>query len=123
MPRFPAVDLFDVDVRGCPMGSSRYDRVRPVGEREAAAAAALRAIAELLDGWPGIPSRAVAGQVARVLHAVASELANGRAVPIEVRRSVRALAEALRREMAPPVSCEPDLRPRRRPRSRRRRGA
>ena len=41
----------------------------------------------------GIPSRAVAGQLAQVLHAVANEVGNGRAVPVEVRRSVRGLRE------------------------------
>jgi hypothetical protein len=36
-----------------------------------------------------------------VLHATAIELSNGRSVPIELRRAVRHLADALRREMDP----------------------
>ena len=81
------------------MGSnSRYDRARPVGDREAAEARALHLIGELVGGYPGITSGAVAGQVAAVLHAAAIELDNGRQVPIGVRRAVRGLADALRRE-------------------------
>jgi hypothetical protein len=38
-----------------------------------------------------------------VLHATAIELGNGPSVPIEVRRAVRGLADALRREMQPPT--------------------
>ena len=36
-----------------------------------------------------------------MLHAAAIELDNGRPMPIGVRRAVRGLADALRREMAP----------------------
>ena len=61
------------------MGSnSRYDRARPVGDREAAKAPALHLIGELVGDYPAITSRAVAGQVAAVLHAAAIELDNGR---------------------------------------------
>ena len=41
------------------------------------------------------------GQVAHVLHAAANELSNGRALPVDVRRAVLALADALRGDMAP----------------------
>jgi len=43
----------------------------------------------------------VAGQVSQALHATPIESGNGRSVPIEVRRAVRGLAAALRREMQP----------------------
>jgi hypothetical protein len=36
-----------------------------------------------------------------LLHATAVELRSGRPVPIELRRAVRGLADALRREMQP----------------------
>jgi hypothetical protein len=81
--------------------NDRYDRARPVGEREAAEARALHVIGDLVGDYSGISSRDVAGQVAQVLHATAIELGNGRPVPIEVRRAVRHLADALRREMDP----------------------
>jgi len=58
-------------------------------------------IADLVPGCSGITSRAVSLQVAGVLQATAVELGNGRPVPIGVRRAVRGLADALRREMAP----------------------
>jgi hypothetical protein len=84
------------------MGSnSRYDRARPVGDREAAEARALHLIGDLVCRYPGISHPDVAGQVAHVLHATAIELDNGRSVPIEVRRAVRGLADALRRQMQP----------------------
>ncbi len=84
------------------MGSnSRYDRIRPVGDREAAEARALHLIGELVPGYGGIRDPDVAGQVSQILHAVAIELGNGRSVSIEVRRAARGLAEALRREMQP----------------------
>lgn len=84
------------------MGSNRrYDRDRPVGEREAAEARALHLVAELVGSYPGISSRTVAGQVSAVLDAAAIELGNGRPVPVGVRRAVRGLADALRREMEP----------------------
>ncbi len=81
--------------------NSRYDRPRPVGDQEAAEARALHMVGEFVGDFPGINSRDVAGQVAHVLHAAAIELDNGRPVPIGVRRAVRGLADALRREMAP----------------------
>jgi hypothetical protein len=84
------------------MGSnSRYDRARPVGDRETAEARALHLIGELVSSYPGITGPEVAGQVSHVLHATATELGNGRSVPIEIRRAVRGLADALRREMQP----------------------
>ncbi len=58
-------------------------------------------LAQIEADYPGITRRDVAGQVAAVLHATAIELDNGRPVPIGVRRTVRGLADALRREMAP----------------------
>ena len=58
-------------------------------------------LARIEADYPGITRRDVAGQVAAVLHATAIELDNGRPVPIGVRRAVRGLADALRREMAP----------------------
>lgn len=82
------------------MGSRRYDRTRPVGEREAAGAHLLCMIGDLVGDYPGISNRAVAGQVTHVLHATAVELRNGRPA-IEVRRAVRGLADALRRDMDP----------------------
>jgi hypothetical protein len=89
------------------MGSnSRYDRARPVGDREAAEARALHLIGELVGRYPGISNSDVAGQVAQVLHATAIELGNGRSVPIEVRRAVRGLADALRREMQPRTAAD-----------------
>jgi hypothetical protein len=82
------------------MGSnSRYDKTRHVGEREEAEARALYMIGDLVGDYPGISSRDVAGQVAQELQATAIELGNGRSVPIELRRAVRGLADALRREM------------------------
>jgi hypothetical protein len=84
------------------MGSdSRYDRVRPVADREAVEARALHVIADLVPGYSGITSRAVALQLAGVLQATAVELGNGRPVPPGVRRAVRGLADALRRELEP----------------------
>ncbi|WP_433291554.1 hypothetical protein ACQPZQ_02410 [Pseudonocardia sp. CA-142604] len=80
---------------------SRYDRIRPVGDREAAEARALHTIAELLDDWSGISSRSVALQLAGVLQATAVELGNGRPVPVGVRRAIRGLADALRQELDP----------------------
>jgi hypothetical protein len=58
-------------------------------------------IGDLVSDYPGISSPDVAGQVAHVLYATSNELRNGRLVPIEVRRAVRGLANALRREMRP----------------------
>ncbi|MHA6797616.1 hypothetical protein ACVGVM_29530 (plasmid) [Pseudonocardia bannensis] len=83
-------------------GNSRYDRDRPVGDREAAEARAFPAIAELLAHRPElITDRAVAGQVAHVLHDSAIELDADRPLPIGVRRAVRGLAAALRAAMDP----------------------
>jgi hypothetical protein len=84
------------------MGSnSRYDKARPVGDREAAEARALYTIGELVTENPGIRSRDVALQIAAVLQETSVELGNGRPVPIGMRRAVRGLADALRREMRP----------------------
>jgi hypothetical protein len=74
---------------------------RRVGDREAAEARALHLIGELVGRYPGISDPDVAGQVSQVLHATAIELDNGRSVPIEIRRAVRGLANALRRQMQP----------------------
>lgn len=65
------------------MGSnSRYDGDRPVGDREAAEARAFHTIAELLAHHPElITDRAVAGQVAHLLHNSAIELDAGRPLP------------------------------------------
>lgn len=57
--------------------------------------------AQLVCRYPGISDPGVAGQVSQVLHATAIELGNGRSVPIELRRAVRGLADALRRQMQP----------------------
>jgi hypothetical protein len=82
------------------MGSnSRYDRDRPVGDREAAEARALHLIGELVGNYPGISDPHVAGQISHVLHATAIELGNGRSVPIEVHRA-RARRGAATRDAA-----------------------
>jgi hypothetical protein len=83
------------------MGKQTAGMTGSVGDREAAEARALHVIADLLPGYPGITSRSVALQVAGVLQATAVELRNGRSVPPGVRRAVRGLADALRREMQP----------------------
>jgi hypothetical protein len=60
------------------MGSnSRYDRARPVGDREAAEARALYVIGELVTAYPGISSRDVALRVAAVLQETSVELGSG----------------------------------------------
>jgi hypothetical protein len=61
----------------------------------------LHAIGHLVIKYPGITNSVVAGKVGQVLHAAANELGNGRALPIEVRRTVRALANAIREDMQP----------------------
>jgi hypothetical protein len=81
--------------------NNRYDRPRPVSGYEEAEARAPYAIADLVGEYPGITNPDVAGQVAHVLYATSGELRTGRAVPIEIRRAVRGLANALRREMDP----------------------
>ncbi|MFR9802769.1 hypothetical protein ACL02T_10755 [Pseudonocardia sp. RS010] len=79
-------------------GSSRYDREVQVDAEHVAEAQDFRALAAALreqhDG--AIPDRRLAWQVAGVLSAAAGELANGRPLPLEVRRSVRGMAGALR---------------------------
>lgn len=50
-------------------GNSRYDRARPVGEREAAEARALHTIGDLVTHYPDITSPDVAVRLAGVLHA------------------------------------------------------
>lgn len=72
-----------------------------MSDAEAGEAWALHTIAELVRGsWPG-QDRAVRGQISRVLDAAAIELNAGRALPIEVRRAVLGLADALRVSMDP----------------------
>nr|WP_239028299.1 hypothetical protein [Pseudonocardia acidicola] len=62
----------------------------------------MHTIAELLAGHPGlVTDRAAAGQIAHILHNTAIELDAGRRVPNEVRRAVRALADALRVALDP----------------------
>ena len=57
------------------MGSnSRYDRDRPVGDREDAVSRALHMIGELAPSYPGITSRSLALQVAGVLQVTGVEL-------------------------------------------------
>jgi hypothetical protein len=58
-------------------------------------------IGELVGSYPGISDPDVANHVSHVLHAIAIELGNGRSLPIELRRAVRGLADALRRQMQP----------------------
>lgn len=84
-------------------GDSRYDRTRPIEPEHRAEARALHTIGHLVDDYPGIANSAVAAQVGHVLHAAANELGNGRALPLEVRRAVRMLADALREDMQPPA--------------------
>lgn len=84
------------------MGSnSRYDRVRPVSDREAGEARALHVIAELVSRTRPSMDPTTAGQIAHVLDATAIELNAGRALPIGVRRAVMGLADALRAAMDP----------------------
>jgi hypothetical protein len=82
---------------------SRYDRDRPVGDREAAEAQDYRTVAELLDDYRDeiIGYRTVAMQIGNVLRRAATELSAGRALPIQVRRSTRGPANALRAAMDP----------------------
>ncbi|MCF7547343.1 hypothetical protein [Pseudonocardia sp. WMMC193] len=79
-------------------GSSRYDRRIDVDAEHLAEARDFRELAAALrDQHDGtIPDRQLAWQVAGVLSAAAGELANGRALPLELRRSVRGVAGALR---------------------------
>lgn len=78
--------------------SSRYDREVEVDAEHLAEARDFRELAAALreqhDG--AIPDRGLAWQVAGVLSAAAGELANGRPLPLEIRRSVRGVAGALR---------------------------
>jgi hypothetical protein len=83
-------------MRGC------RSSARTVSGTEFAESRALHTIGALLDDYPGIINRAVAGKVATVLHAAANELGNGRSPPPEVRRAIRCLADALRHDMQPP---------------------
>lgn len=81
------------------VGSSRYDREVQVDAEHLAEARDFRALAATLreqhDG--AIPGRGQVWQVASVLSAAAGELGNGRPLPLEVRRSVRGVAGALRK--------------------------
>jgi hypothetical protein len=86
---------------------TRHEVISNLGVRSLLNATAVHVIGELVGSYPGISDPHVAGQVSHVLHATAIELGNGRSVPIEVRRAVRGLAEALRRAMQPPTAtCE-----------------
>ena len=82
-------------------GSSRYEHRGPVDAEHLAEAQDWRAIAAALREQHDetIPDRQLAWQVAGVLSAAAGELANGHAVPLEIRRSVRGVAGALRRTL------------------------
>jgi hypothetical protein len=84
-------------------GSSRYDRQRPVGPDELAEAEAYRRIATLLREQHSalISDQRLAWQVAGVLSAAAGELSNGRSIPLEIRRSVRGMANTLCEAMDP----------------------
>jgi hypothetical protein len=94
--------MFENGRRGGDVGSnSRYDRVRPVSDREAGEARALHTIAALVTHTPPPMDRTTAGQIAHVLDATAIELNAGRPLPIGVRRAVISLAAALRATMDP----------------------
>jgi hypothetical protein len=68
------------------VGTSRYDRDRPVSATEATEARALHAVAELLTERPAFSvDRSMASQIAEVLHAAAIELDGGRPVPLVLR--------------------------------------
>lgn len=85
------------------MGENRrYDRPAPVDDATEAEVRALRIIAELVGrGTRLVTDRAVAQQLEEVLRAAATELANGRALPLPVRRAVRRLANAIRAALDP----------------------
>lgn len=78
-------------------------RERPVGPEELAEAEADRTIATLLrEQHAGlIPDQRLAWPVAGVLSAAAGELSNGRPIPLEIRRSVRGMANTLCEAMDP----------------------
>lgn len=78
-------------------------RERPVGPEELAEAEADRTIATLLREQHAalIPDQRLAWQVAGVLSAAAGELSNGRPIPLEIRRSVRGMANTLCEAMDP----------------------
>lgn len=94
--------------------NSRYDRYRPVSDLEAAEASALRTLAEMLAQRPAPLTRLsgpVRGQIGQIFYATANELANGRGLPIGLRRAVRGLADAIRRELDPRNADEPSQSP------------
>ena len=72
---------------------------RPYSSVEDEQARAMQAAAEKVGDIPGVP-RPIWAAIGHVLFAVATELANGRRLPIEVRRAalhmVRAIDEAER---------------------------
>jgi hypothetical protein len=104
----PTGDTGRAGERECAVGSSRYDRDRPVGEVEAGEARALHTVAELVAALPTFSiDRAVAAQISEVLHAAAIELAGGRPLPLNLRRAVRGLANALRTAMDPRTPTSP----------------
>lgn len=85
------------------MGENRrYDRGGATDAVTESEARALRVVAGLVGQANRlVTDRAVAQQVEEVLRAAASELANGRALPIPVRRAVRHLADAIRAALDP----------------------
>ena len=95
-------------------GTSRYDKARPVADREAQQARALHTLAELLAARPApltALSDRVRGQIGQVFHMTANELGDGRAVPIAVRRAVLGLADAVRLDLDPRTAGRPGSRP------------
>lgn len=86
--------------------NSRYERyAHPVGGETEAEASALRIVAGLVErGSPALPDRLIAARVAGILRAAAAELSAGRPVPIQLRRTVRWTADALRAQLDPRTS-------------------
>jgi hypothetical protein len=75
-------------------------------------------MAELVFDKPSlVVDRRLLGQVSQILHSVANELDNGRAVALPVRRSVRGLAGALREALQPHATAtvRPSAAPRQEP--------
>lgn len=86
------------------MGENRrYERyARLVDPETEAEASALRTLAGLLEGGTAlIADRRLAGHVAEIFRATAVELSAGRAVPLQVRRSVRRTADTVRALLDP----------------------
>ncbi|OLM28622.1 hypothetical protein Ae717Ps2_6218 [Pseudonocardia sp. Ae717_Ps2] len=86
--------------------NSRYERyAHHVDAETEAEASALRVVAGLVErGVPPIPDRVVAGRVAGVLRSAAAELSAGQPVPLQLRRTVRWTADALRAALDPRTS-------------------